>query len=198
MTKFIHLALVISALCLFGSEVVAQAPSPGICNLSTAKAPQLWGFKLGMTFEEVKERYPSIRASESSYFGSRDAQVIADEDAKTQRNYQWLLTGVLFVNLSFVDEKLAYIGVAYRPGAISYPDAETYTASLSKSFGLPRAWELKPDTDNSAMEMKCGGVDFDAFASPSLAFLMFDSQAFGKLDKREKDYQNLQFKKFGN
>lgn len=200
MNGFYRPVLVVSLLCLFASSVLAQRTAATVnpCNLPLNQAPELWGFKLGMTLEQIRERYPSIRVNPSPSFSLVEADVYASEDSKTQRNYKWMLLGVYTVKLSFIDQKLSYIGIAYNPQSFTYSSLDGYTSMLSKSYDLPNGWKLKTDSDfdNDIKEMKCGDVDFYAFTSPAVALLMFDSKAFNALDQRIKDYQKRQYDRF--
>jgi len=192
--KSIGLLLAIPLLAALPSASAQQSSKPvNTCSMTLSAAPELWGFKLGMPMEQVRERYPSLRLETSSSFGVTGGHVMASEDSATQRNYKWQLSGLFEVNLQFSDAKLSFIGPVYDPRSFRYPSLDAYIAMLSKAYGLPNEWVIDKNVTFPYKTMKCGEVFFGAMAGTSVGFLMFDAKAREAFDERVNKYQKSQY-----
>ncbi|HKR00492.1 MAG TPA: hypothetical protein VJT09_07450 [Pyrinomonadaceae bacterium] len=158
-------------------------PSAG-CSLTLAQAPELWGFRLRMTAEQVRARFPGIVMKPADSLGVIELDdVLPAVHSAPNRSDRWRAQGLFKLRLLFIDEQLAYIGGNYGV-ATQWANQDDFISSLSKSLGLPNAWYLKDQTDVVKL-LKCDGFMMFAYSSPLAAVGMGDSQAFDKVDKRE-------------
>ena len=178
---------------LMASASAAQEQTT-TCNMSLDSAPQMWGFQLGMTVEQAKQRYPSMVIEPADSFGMARGYVYPSEDAKTQKNYKWLIVDVIVVHVGFINGKLDFVGAAYREG-LAFPNIEAYLSNLSATYGLPNAWQTFKNSE-STKEIQCGGFNMFAFTSPGVAFGLFDTVATDEYDKRLKAYQKESFDRY--
>lgn len=188
------LLTVCAAFSLSISAAAQQAVSSSSqCNLSINRAPELFGFRLGMTVDEVRARYANLKVSSPDAWGDSTGSVDPAENSRAQKNYKWLLTNISSVNLDFYQGKLSYVGLIQSP-SMNWSDLRGYTANLSRAFGLPEAW-----TDYEKMggvkQLKCGTFDLLVFNDPAAAILLFDTAATDAFDKQVKDYQADQFRR---
>jgi hypothetical protein len=124
------------------------------CNVPVANAPELRGFKLGMTLDEARARSGLIsipaspRIDETGFF---QASVLLPDLGKAQRE------GIKSLELGFLDGKLVSIQVSYD-ATVTWPDEDQFGISVAKSLGIPDAWEKVEMT--GGMKQLCGEVAF--------------------------------------
>lgn len=186
-------ALILSAYGFTHARTAADALANN-CDLPLEKAPELWGFRLGMTVDELKARYPTVNLSRQDSFGLMTGVIYAVDANKAQKNYKWLLSGVSSVSLDFIDGKLSYVGVLYGL-EFNFPDVDSYTTRLSNDYKMPFAWQPSKDL-SEVREMRCTGFDMFAFVRYGTAFGLFDAAATSSLDKRVNDYRQGRYKSF--
>ena len=157
------LPVMLIVLVCAASSALAQQPPP-TCALK--KAPQLNGFRLGMTAAEVKKSLADASAFDSKMssengVGSRAVNIQGSE--LTPENGE----GVESVYLTFVDEKVAHIKVTYN-GAARWDGSQDFFARTSESLGLPKPTgpdALQGNGENAKYIVECG--EFNAILAYS-------------------------------
>lgn len=107
----------------------------GICKLNMASSPEIRGLRLGMTVEQVKERFPSLNIPPADEAGNIDIEI--NKYAETNNASAGLdLEGVARINFSFFDGHLRTIWVHYekKPEALTQ---EEFSSKLSQTLKLP-------------------------------------------------------------
>lgn len=111
----------------------AAAPTPK-CTLDLAQSPELRGFRLGMTVEQVLARVPNLRtqlAERNNEDGWHYAEMGRDDLPSDDREY--FNRGAV----EFVDGRLSYIEIGYTQVS---SNLEEFTKTIAKNFNLPDAW----------------------------------------------------------
>lgn len=172
-------------LLLTPSFVHAQTSAPGPALAASAasasiKAPELWSFQLGLTIEQMKERYPTMTLGRTDEFGITSGSITTS----VSKNYQTNLAGLDHVVLAFVDGRLAHYSASLSSG-VYYTDITGYAARMSRALNLPDAW--RPSNKLSGALM-LDGASFEVFVftSPRAGIGMTDSAALGKVLERWK------------
>nr|MBA3441203.1 hypothetical protein [Pyrinomonadaceae bacterium] len=98
---FAGLFIVLTACTIQGQTTQTTEPEAK-CTLT--KAPELRGFRLGMSFSELKARFPELRASAPDEFGYI-SQASLEVGSLTGAS-KTLLDGVYSVRFNFLDERL--------------------------------------------------------------------------------------------
>ena len=118
-------------------------------------APELRGFHLGMTYDQVKTRVPPIQ------LGLADQSGVAKTSINPSFGPQFdkaSFADVRTVSLDFLDGKLVSLWIGYE-STFKWQKLDEFVAGMSKSLNLPAAWSPK----RGAQQMTCDG--FSVFAS---------------------------------
>lgn len=125
---------IVAAIILVCGAQQAYAQRPPVCAFK--QAPELVGFRLGMTIAEVKESLADSsmfdsRMSSGNEVGSRAVNVPA-ADLKAETG-----DGIDNVNLTFVDSRLSQIKVTYN-SASQWDSLQDFFARESQKLSLPK------------------------------------------------------------
>jgi hypothetical protein len=113
-------------------------------------APELLGFRLGMTFDEVKARVPKVR------FGRADKHGVSKTSISPNYDPSFDQTGfadVRTISLEFLDGKLSSLWIGYE-SSFKWPTIDEFVEGIGKSFALPTTWTTK----RGARELHCDGI----------------------------------------
>src|SRR6266851_5525133 len=105
-------------------------------------APELRGFHLAMTYDQVKARVPPIQFGRADEFGVAKASFA---DVRT-------------ISLDFLDGKLVTVWIGYE-STFKWQKLDEFVAGMSNSLNLPGAWPPK----RGGQQLTCDG--FSVFAS---------------------------------
>jgi hypothetical protein len=112
----------------------------GPCNLKLADLPQppeLMGFKLGMTMDQVKTRVPQVVFGRTDDLGTSKTTINPDFDAKIDKaSFQ----GVRSVSLDFLDSRLRSLWLGYD-SSFKWRTVDDFVKGISASLQLPNAWQ---------------------------------------------------------
>jgi hypothetical protein len=123
------------------------------CRLKISElgnAPELLGFRLGMTFDEVKTRVPKVD------FGRTDNHGISKTSISPSYDPRFDQTGfadVRTISLEFLDGKLSSLWIGYE-SSFKWPTMDAFVEGISKSFALPTTWSSK----RGGRELHCDGI----------------------------------------
>lgn len=146
-------ALLLALLTVVPFSVHAQCTQK-ISDL--AAAPELFGFHLGMTKEQVKTLVPQIHFGKTDDFGVSKTTINPGFDPKMDAAK---FADVRSISLELVDERLTSIWVGFEE-TYKIQDITEFAASVSKSFRLPNAWSAYRGRGH---QMRC--ADFQLIAT---------------------------------
>lgn len=123
------------------------------CPLKIESAPELRGFRIGMSIAEIKKRHPKFEPGEGDvdgYFGqslwwtNAELAEVGPEDR----------AGATGIELGFLDSKLIQLKVKYD-GFSEWGDIGKFTAVMIERLKLPsEGWEV---VDPKTRKLKCTG-----------------------------------------
>jgi hypothetical protein len=118
-------------------------------------APELRGFRLWMTFDEVKARVPQVRFGAPDEFGVTKSSINPSYDSAFD---QAGFADVRTISFDFLDGKLTTLWIGYE-NSFKWPTLDEFVGGISKSLNLPVAWSPK----KNGKQIQCAG--FTVFVS---------------------------------
>ncbi len=109
------------------------------CSLKLADlppAPELLGFKLGMTTEQVKVRVPQVVFGRQNEFGVSKTTINPDFDPTIDKS---TFAGARSVSLDFLDGRLTSLWFGYDD-SFKWKTVDEFVKGISQSLRLPEAW----------------------------------------------------------
>jgi hypothetical protein len=137
--NFKNLALACSLLLCTLLTAAAQETK---CNLKIAQlaaAPELRGFRLGMTLEQFKARVPNLLMRPADEFGSTAVNLYPEHDNKIDRAS---FEGVRTISLEFLDNRVVSLWVGYAPD-FKWKTVDEFLSGMTRALALPEAWQTK-------------------------------------------------------
>jgi hypothetical protein len=137
--------------------VIATAQQPG-CSVKldqVSEAPELRGFRLGMTYEQVKARVPQVRFPPPDQFGVAKTTINPAFDPSFDKPS---FAGVRTISMDFLDGKLVTLWIGYDE-SFKWQKFDEFVAGMSKALNLPTTWSA----NGLGRQLTC--ADFSAFAS---------------------------------
>jgi hypothetical protein len=129
------------------------------CDLKPAQAPVLRALRLRMTLQEVSARFPRyilpgadacgrLNLSFNAISGTLRAYALRPEEFE----------GISRIDMTFLDERLAYVRMTYG-GDIGWGNSNEYLTALSSLLGLPASWYKAGEgvTADNAHMIGCDG-----------------------------------------
>jgi hypothetical protein len=124
---------------VLSSAAVVQ-PQAIRCGLKMSELPEsaeMFGFRLGMTTEQVKARIPQIVFGPTDDFGGSKTTINPDFDPGINKT---LFMGVRTISLDFLDNRVSSLWLGYQ-NSFKWHTAPDFVAGISQSLRLPDAWE---------------------------------------------------------
>ena len=112
--------------------------------------PELRGFRLGMTFDEVKTRAPQVRFGGADEIGVTKTSINPGYD---QRFDQASFPDVRTISLDFLDGKLTTLWIGFE-SSFKWPTVDEFIQGISKSLSLPPTWSPK----RTGQQIQCDGL----------------------------------------
>ena len=131
-TLDIGLFLVLCAVGVFAQDTK--------CTLKLSElpdAPELFGFRMGMTNAQVKARVPQVAFGQVDDFGVSKTTINPDFDPTINKAS---FGGVRSVSLNFLDGRLNSIWLGYD-GTFKWQTVPDFVTGISQSLHLPDAWK---------------------------------------------------------
>lgn len=149
------------------------------CPLTIENSPELRGFKLGQSLEQVRRRFP--RNSSLSLPGPAAQANLGLNDLAGHSE----LEGVKSVSLGFLDNKLALLAVTYDV-SVHWDSSDQFKTSLANSLKLQQSgWKSR----GTARVLDCEGFTIEA-AGASGAMVMLTKRGLeADLDARRKAFE---------
>ena len=176
MKHLMRAALVVGALFAYDARAQAQENQ---CLLNLSQAPQLRGFRLGMSADDVIIRVPSIEMPEADEFGFAKGVIYTSSPNLTSNKADF--EGVSRVSLSFLDGRLTSILVVYDD-SISWESTDEFVSVISRPLGLPGPWQ---PFDTWKKSVQCTG--FRATAGTGLeTFISLEESGIEQIIKQRQ------------
>lgn len=130
----------ILALIITGSfQLSAQETK---CSLKLAELPsipELHGFHLGMTIDEVRGRLPKVQIRGADEFGFTAFNIFPDYETGIDKK---AFEGVRSISLEFLDGHASAVWVGYDK-SFKWQTIEEFTSGITTALKLPDAWRSK-------------------------------------------------------
>jgi hypothetical protein len=110
------------------------------CALKLAElpdSPELFGFHLGMTTDDVKSRVPQVVFARANEFGVSKTSISPDFDPRIDKAR---LAGIRTVSFDFLDYRLTSLWFGFD-GSYKWPTVPDFVTGISQSLHLPDAWQ---------------------------------------------------------
>jgi len=112
-------------------------------------SPELRGFHVGMTYDQVKARVPQIQFGRPDQFGVARVSINPSYDRSFD---QASFADVRTISLDFLDGRLVNLWIGYE-STFKWQALDEFVAGLSKSLNLPAAWPVK----RGGRQLTCDG-----------------------------------------
>jgi len=109
------------------------------CTLKLAQlpeAPELVGFRMGMTKEQVKARLPQVVFGRTNSFGVSKTTINPDFDPRIDKA---AFAGVRTISLDFLDGRITSLWLGYD-SSFKWHTVPDFVEGISQSLRLPDAW----------------------------------------------------------
>ena len=147
-----------ASLCLillFAAIVSAQGNQCSAKIADLPQAPELRGFRLGMTPEEAKTRVPQIAFGHTDEFGVSKTSINPDFDSRIDKtNFEDVRT----VSLEFLDGRVTSLWLGYED-SFKWKSTDEFVKGISQALGVPTEWTAK----GRGQQLKC--ADFELSVS---------------------------------
>jgi hypothetical protein len=143
------------AILLTSITASAQLPTCSLKADQLTNAAELRGFRLGMTYEQVKTRVPQIQLGPADQFGVAKTTLNPYFDPRIDRV---AFADVRTISLDFLDGKLVSLWIGFE-NTFKWQTLDEFVAGMSKSLNLPGGWPLK----RGGRQVSCDG--FSVLAS---------------------------------
>lgn len=176
--------LLLAALCLLPAQTIFGQCTQKMATLPAA--PELFGFRLGMTRDEIKALVPQTQFPKADHFGVAKTTINPSFDPKIdQKKFE----GVRSISLDLLDDRLTSLWIGYDD-TYKIKTIDEFVTSISKSLQVPGNWS---SWKSRGQQLRC--TDFQLIVStlaggPSLRILDFaadDTIAARRQEKEEQD-----------
>lgn len=146
--------LILVALC-WCAAARAQTATCSLKSDQLKEAPELFGFRLGMTLDEVKARSTLIKLGRPDEFGVSKTSISPNYEPRFDKT---LFANVRTISFDFLDGKLVTLWIGFEE-AFKWPQLDEFIANISKALDVPGRWPAK----RNGQQLTCDG--FSLFAS---------------------------------
>src|SRR3954447_4059801 len=143
------------ALLLFLQPSFAQQSNCSLKLDQLSQPPELKGFRLGMTTEQIKTAVPLVRLGAPDEFGVLKTSINPHFDPRFDKT---AFADVRTISFDFLDGKMVTLWIGYEEN-FKWPALDDFIANFSKGLGVPGEWPVK----RPGRQLTCDG--FSVFAS---------------------------------
>jgi len=133
----------------------AQQPTCSLRIDQLADSAELRGFRLGMTYDQVKARVPQVQFGQADQFGVAKTSINPYFDPRIDKAG---FADVRTISLDFLDGILVTLWIGFE-STHKWHSLDEFVAGMSKSLNLPAVWSPK----RNSRQISCAG--FSVFAS---------------------------------
>ena len=153
------------------------------CTLKLAQlpdAPELFGFRIGMTTLQVKARVPRIAFGKVNEFGVSKTTINPDFDPLMDKT---TLAGIRSLSFDFLDSRVSSLWFGFD-GSFKWETVPAFVTGISKSLHLPDAWE---PWKTQGQQMKCADFQITVgYLAEGPSFHLIDQTAEQTIAKRRQ------------
>ena len=149
----LHIFCAILVCLVSGLTISAQPCSARSDQLSDA--PELRGFRLGMTFDQVKARVPPVQFGRPDEIGLTKTSVNPLYDSRFDKA---AFADIRTISFDFLDGKLTTLWIGYE-GTFKWQSIDEFVGGISKSLNVTGSWSPK----RGGQQLRCEG--FTLFVS---------------------------------
>lgn len=176
--------LLLVAFCLLPAQMISAQCTQKIATLPAA--PELYGFRLGMTRDEIKELVPQTQFGKTDHFGVAKTTINPSFDPKID---QKKFAGVRSISLDLLDDRLTSLWIGFDD-TYKIKTTDEFVKAVSQSLQVSGNWS---SWRSRGQQLRCD--DFQLIVStlaggPSLRLLDFaaeDTIAARRQEKEEQD-----------
>jgi len=150
------------------------------CSLKLSQlpdAPELFGFRMGMTRDQVKVRFPQVVFGRHQTFGVAKTSINPNFDPRIDKS---TFAGVRTISLELLDDKISSLWFGYE-SSFKWRTVEEFVEGISGSLHLPDAWT---SWKSRGQQLRC--ADFQMTVST-----VAEGPSFRILDESAEDIVNL-------
>ena len=170
---FRYFIALVFALCVIsgvsGQSRVSEPETASVCTLKLEQAPEVRGFKLGMTIAQVKTQYPRLEVPKPNKYGlaqlllefvpsdlsMRKGMVTLENSTLVSTHNYPEFQGLRYATFRFFDDKIYFIELQYD-GKTKWRDIDEFAERISISLKLPREWEEMQESEEQLL-IRCQG-----------------------------------------
>lgn len=173
--------LLLVALCLLPAQTILSQCTQKIATLPAA--PELYGFRLGMTRDQIKELVPQTQFGKTDHFGVAKTTINPSFDPKIdQKKFE----GVRSISLDLLDDRLTSLWIGYDD-TYKIKTTDEFVKAISQSLQVSGNWSL---WRSRGQQLRCS--DFQLIVStlaggPSLRVLDFGAEETIAARRQEKE-----------
>lgn len=176
--------LLLVAFCLLPAQMISAQCTQKIATLPAA--PELYGFRLGMTRDQIKDLVPQTQFGKTDHFGVAKTTINPSFDPKIdQKKFE----GVRSISLDLLDDRLTSLWIGYDD-TYKIKTTDEFVKTISQSLQVSGNWS---SWRSRGQQLRC--TDFQLIVStlaggPSLRLLDFgaeDTIAARRQQKEEQD-----------
>jgi hypothetical protein len=171
----------VSAAVLILACMILAVGQEANCTLKLAElpsVPELRGFRIGMTPEQIKARLPKLQLKPADEFGFTSLNVFPDYEPGIDKS---AFDGVRTVSLDLLDGRVFSVWIGYNK-TFKWQTVDEFVAGITTILKAPNSWRSKFRT----RLLDCS--DFTVAVLPvgeSPSIKITDSAAKAVLDKRQ-------------
>lgn len=143
-------------LVVTAGNVVAQDSQCKVKLSELPQAPELSGFRIGMTMDQVKARLPQVTFGPTDDLGTSKTSINPYFDARIDKSG---FADVRTVSLDFLDGKVSSVWIGYEP-TFKWTTVAAFVKGISRSLLLPDTWS---SWKSQGQQLKC--ADFQITVS---------------------------------
>lgn len=133
------LALTCALILFYALTAAAQETKCTLKLAQLAAAPELRGFRLGMTLEQFKARLPNLALRPADEFGATALNIYPEHnDIPDKASFE----GIRTISLEFLDDRVVMLWIGYAPD-FKWKSADEFLSGMTRSLSLPAAWQTK-------------------------------------------------------
>ena len=118
------------------AHAVAQQTQCQLKLTDLPAAPELFGFRMGMTTDQVRARVPQVVFGRPDEFAVIKTSINPDFDPRIDKAS---FKGLRTISLDFLDDHLTSLWLGFD-SSFKWQTVEEFTAGISQSLHLPNAW----------------------------------------------------------
>jgi hypothetical protein len=123
-------------LLLCASQALAQDTQCTVKLSDLPDAPELFGFRMGMTTQQIKARVPQVAFGRVNEFGVSKTTINPDFDPRIDKS---TFAGVRTISLEFLDGRTTSLWFGYD-SSFKWQTVPEFVQRISQSLRLPAAW----------------------------------------------------------